>query len=237
MNDVFIIGTGNSLLNLTEQEVEHINSCENIVVNSHLIFYDLLKIKPKNWVYVDNDYKTDTILNNTYKNADYLGVNWFLGDKHIERLNELGIKPNSQITKFNSKYYNSGWADSLEERPFWCSILGTAVNLSTILFPYSNIKIIGMDGVGGQHFYTDNVVNYSSDIKKYHTVSVSNYQYHNSVTWFKWGIPIMIKEVEKRGSKIFHCNQDSIFINENHNFYQENQNLKPDKFFEYKSVK
>jgi hypothetical protein len=236
MNDVFIIGTGDSLLNLNQDEINHINKCENIVVNSHLIFYELLKIKPKNWVYVDNDYKTDTMLKHTFERADKLEVNWFLGDTHIQRLDELNIKPKSNIIKFNSKYSNKSWADNFEDRPFWCSILGTALNLMTIQYPKSQIKIIGMDGAGGQHFYTNQIMNYDKDVQKYHTTSVNNFRHHNSVNWFKWGVPIMIKEVEKRESRIFHCNKNSIFTNENHEFYLENKHLKPNKFFNHKNI-
>lgn len=236
MNDVFIIGTGDSLLNLTQEEIDYINKCENIVVNSHLIFHDLISIKPKNWVYVDNDYKSDTLLTYTFKNADDLGVNCFLGEKNIQKIEHLNIQPKSKIIKFNTEYSNRTWANNLEERPFWCSILGTAVNLITILYPKSKIKIIGMDGVGGQHFYTNHVGKYDEDVQKHHKASVGNYKFHNSVNWFKWGIPIMIREVEKRESQIFHCNSNSIFTNENHEFYLINKDLKPDKFFKHKNI-
>lgn len=236
MNDVFIIGTGDSLLNLNQDEINYINKCENIVVNSHLIFHELLKIQPKNWVYVDNDYKTETMLKYTYENADSLGVNWFLCDTHIQKLTELGINPKSNIVKFNTKYSIQSWANNLNESPFWCSILGTAVNLMTILYPKSQIKIIGMDGVGGRHFYTNQIMNYDKNIQKYHTTNIGDYEHHNSVNWFKWGIPIMIREVEKRESQIFHCNSNSIFTNENHEFYLINKDLKPDKFFKHKNI-
>jgi hypothetical protein len=236
MNDVFIIGTGDSLLNLTEEEIEYINSCDNIVVNSHLIFHQLINIKPKNWIYVDNDVKTETMLKHTYEIADYLNINWYLGETHIDMLKTLNITPKSNIIKMNTKYSLNKWAETLEEQPFWCSILGIAINLATILYPKSRLKIIGMDGIGGQHFYTKSVSNYNKEIIKYHSTSVISTNFHNSVSWFKWGLPIIIREVEKRGSEIYHYNKDSIFVNENHEFFQLNNDVKPDRFLKYRPI-
>lgn len=203
MNDVFILSTGSSLLELTQEEKDYINSCETFAVNDFLIHHEKIKLYPKNWVYIDLNEKTKNYLQKTYENGDHLNCNWYISKEHIEVLNTLGIKPKSNIIQILSKYSYGTWGNSLDKLLFWCSITGLAINVANIVYPNSNIKVIGMDG--GRNLY------FHSSEKDFQTIKAN----HNSVDWFKWGIPIIINSLNNQGLKIFNCNKKSQYVLDN----------------------
>lgn len=238
MEEVFILGTGESLLELTEEEKKHINNSNSIAVNSFLIFHSLIGIIPKSWIYIDLDNKTKTILKHTCEFADKLNIDWYLGQEHLEILDNLGLKPKSKITKINVKNYGANrWSKSLTDNFFWSSVIGYTINLICVLFPNTIIKILGMDGIG-QYFYTKELHNYNQDIIKFHSKQYlnPNVDYHNSVSWVHGVIPYIKNKVKEHGCEIYVSNKDSIFVGANQSFYDDKITYKPKEFFEYKSI-
>ena len=55
------------------------------------------------------------------------------------------------------KYGNKNiWAETLDDKFFFNSSIATAINLACVLYPGSNIKLVGNDGgVSGKYFYTE----------------------------------------------------------------------------------
>ena len=240
MNEIFILGTGESLLKLTQEEKNYINNSNSIAVNSFLMFYNLIDIIPKSWVYIDVDNKTKTILKHTYEFSDNLNVNWYLGQEHVEILNNMNIKPNSKITEINVKNYNAlKWSKTLTDEFFWASVIGYAINLVCILYPNSTIKILGMDGIG-DYFYTKDLDKYSKEIARFHSKMylnpLPNENFHNVVKWMNSIIPKVKNNVKEHNCSVYVCDPDSIFVGANTSFYDDKLVYKPKEFFEYKAI-
>lgn len=240
MDEIFILGTGESLLKLTDEEKDYINNSKSFVVNSFLIFYDLVNIIPKSWVYIDLDNKTKTILKNTHEHCDNLGIEWYVGKEHVEILNSMNINPKSKITEINVKNYGAlKWSKSLSGDFFWSSVVGYVVNLVCILHPNTTIKILGMDGVG-EYFYTKDLDKYDKDIIKFHSKPYLNpssqNNFHNSVKWINGVIPTIKRNVRDHKCEIYVCDKDSIFVGSNQSFYDDKLTYKPREFFEYKPI-
>lgn len=96
---------------------------------------------------------------------------------------------------------------------FWSSILGSAVNAATILYPKLNIKILGMDGGPSNHFWTDR--NNKNKLDN----SCLN-QNHNSMNMLKWGLPIINKECEAIGVNVTCANANSYWVKNNYINYE-----------------
>lgn len=240
MNEIFILGTGESLLTLTDEEKEYINNSNSIAVNSFLIFQDLIGITPKSWVYIDLDNKTKTILKHTYEYCDNLELDWYLGGKHIELFETMDIKPKSKITEINVTSYNAlKWSKTLDGDFFWASVIGYTINLVCILYPNTVIKILGMDGTG-EYFYTKDLHKYNKEIIRYHSTPYLNptpeNNYHNGVRWVNSVIPNIKKNVKEHGCEVYLSNKNSVFVGADLPFYDDKLKYKPKEFFEYKPI-
>jgi hypothetical protein len=200
MKDVFVLATGPSIRDLTDEERDYINSCNTYAVNDFLIHHKKANLYPKNWVYIDLNEKTKKYLQETHSTADYLNCNWFISKEHVDVLTSLDIYPQSPITQILSKYSYTEWGEDITKTLFWCSITGLAINVAHILNPDCNIKVIGMDG--GRNLYFHSCVADFQKIK-------GN---HNSCDWFKWGIPLIEKSLSKENIQIFNCSKKSQYV-------------------------
>lgn len=207
--DVFVLATGHSLQNLTDDEKEYINQSETYAVNDFLIHHKKINIYPKNWVYIDLNKKTESYLQKTFLEADYLNINWYISKEHKDILHTLNIAPKSPIVEILSKYSYCEWGNEIHKTLFWCSITGLAINIANILNPTSNIKVIGMDGGKNIYFHST-----EKDIQQ-----IKNN--HNSCDWFKWGLPIINNSLNKRSVKIYNCNKNSQYVLSNEMEYSD----------------
>lgn len=207
--DCFILCTGPSLLGINEKEKKHINNSPHICVNRFPVFWKIIGIKPKDYILLD-DNQSENIIEKIVINNDKLNVvtsekNMNIFEDKIKLINPKFV---ANYTIFNSKRNRKEFIDNIRHdlSLFWSSILGSAVNFYSILYPDRNIKILGMDGGMSNHFWSNNDKHRN---KLDH--SCSNRE-HNSVTMLKWGIPIIIKECEKRSIKVYSCSIDSYWV-------------------------
>lgn len=203
--DCFILCTGPSLLNINEEEKKYIRSCPHVCVNRYPIFWKYINIKPKDYILLDTD-KIQPIIRSVIKNNDSLNIITCEENKKIFQSEINSIKPNfiHKYTIFNKDRNRKNFISSIDESAslFWSSILGSAVNFYTILYPNRNIKILGMDGGSSEHFWTD----LTSDKKLDHSYCSTN---HNSIGMLKWGLPIINKECKKRSISVYSCSIES----------------------------
>lgn len=106
------------------------------------------------------------------------------------------------------------WAEDINDVFWFSSSIGTCINLATVLYPKSNIKLIGNDGGNCNYFYSElakegkTLKMFNKELVAYALGAVSNSTHYN-VRGFN--IPYMLDQVESRGSLVYNCNYNSMF--------------------------
>ena len=219
--DIFVIATGPSLLKLTEEEVNYINQCPNVCVNRYPIFWDLVGIKPKNYIYLDINQKTNSILEGVIEKCGNIDMTWITSSEHKELigpiLEKYSITKDIKFTLVDIERNRSKFIDDFNGRLFWSSITGAAINAATILHPDHNIKVVGLDGGDNTHFWIQSLYDTPDKYKnKFYKMQRENIKMpHNSMNMLTWGLPIIKREVSKRGVDIFNCNEQSEWVKNN----------------------
>lgn len=215
-NVCFIICTGPSLLHITRKEKNYINNSPHICVNRYPVFWNLIGIKPKKYIFLD-DNKNKEIAYNSILNNESLDIITYQENKYIfdQQNSNLGNRCKIKYTLVNMNRNRKKFADRMNSSTslFWSSILGSAVNAATILYPKLNIKILGMDGGPSNHFWTDR--NNKNKLDN----SCLN-QNHNSMNMLKWGLPIINKECEAIGVNVTCANANSYWVKNNYINYE-----------------
>jgi hypothetical protein len=215
-NVCFIICTGPSLLDITIEEKYYINNSPHICVNRYPVFWKLIGIKPKKYIFLD-DNKNKEIAYNSILNNESLDMITYRQNKYIFDQQNSNLENRCKInyTLVNMNRNRKKFADRMNSSTslFWSSILGSAVNAATILYPKINIKILGMDGGSSTHFWTDR-----SKKNKLDHSSIN--QNHNSMNMLKWGLPIINKECESIGINVTCANANSYWVKNNYIKYE-----------------
>jgi hypothetical protein len=208
MNPIFILCTGSSLNSITKEEKEYIDSCNHICVNRFPVFWKQLDIKPKKYIFLDEN-KTQQIARSSIINNSQLDIITSIEIKEIfEECNaKLDNRCKITYTLVNMARNRKKFVDLMDRNTslFWSSILGSAVNACTILYPGCDIKILGMDGGKNMHFWTGHSNNRQLD----HSSIGKD---HNSMNMLNWGLPIINKECKARGIKVRCCNKESEWV-------------------------
>lgn len=225
--EVFVVGTGSSLLTLTEEEIEYINSRPCISVNRYVMFWDIVGIKPKYHIHLDLNEQTNSIIRGALHGSSTLEeLNWITTKEHLDLIKRFDstIESRVKFTLVNKLRGRHAFADKFDssERLFWCSILGSAINAIHILYPNSTIKILGMDGGPNTHFWAEDLVKNSSKytdsmyaLQKFFRPLknlINSKRYHNSKKMFEWGLPIILEYFNDKGIGIYNCNQTSDWV-------------------------
>jgi len=212
MKDCFILATGNSMLSLTDREKEYIRSCKTISVNRYPCFYDKIGIIPDSNIYVDVDQKTESILRESSRKMGRFKMDYYTKPEHIDFLTK-NCKNNWRLIPL--KNYNQGkFSETIDGSLFWCSIVGMAINLSYILYPDSNIKVVGMDGGLMTHFWCKDMIakpqNYTLDSQQ--NLDHSEKNNHHACEWWPRIYQTVNNFFENKPIKVFNCNQESWFV-------------------------
>lgn len=226
--DVFVIGTGPSLLNLTKEEVDYVNSRPNICVNRYPLFWDLVGVIPTNYIHLDLNENTNSIIEGVLsKTKQFNNFHWITSSKHKKIIDDASKEDTSNIkfTFVDPERNRSKFIDKFEGRLFWCSILGAAINAINILYPSCDIKVLGMDGGALSHFWINDMVEnkekYSKEKFYKNHLEIAKQKQHNSMNMFSWGLKTIIKEVEKRNINIYNCNKASHWVEINKMKFKE----------------
>ena len=217
MADVFILLSGPSVNNLTQEEKDYIQSCHVITVNRYLCFYEMVGIIPNAHLYVDNDSKSLAIIRETYRKYKNNKLDLYTIKSHKKYIDTLGEHNWNIITV--DKYNYSSFSHNLQDRLFWCSIAGMAINLSYLINENgSTIKLVGMDGGLVNHFWIndmiDNPKKYTSDARMNLDHSTKfNHQVCN--WWNNTSTDIVTKGIAHKDMRFYNCNKDSHFVTNN----------------------
>lgn len=259
--DSFILGSGPSILSLTEREKECLNSSsKTLALNQYLIYWHLVGVLPRLSFLTDNKFPaTDIVISEVLKVIDQLErqITLYVYERSLDNfkqpttlrdlLRSIGIRigvlrkyrywlpmrlDQSHIRTFKSiqdtpmKFNPAArFARSLGEPLYWFrGSLTTAINLMAILFPGSDIKLLGVDLNVYQPFYDqawqshpvyrvsmDNVPDFHREAKKrnMHSTAIPT-KYPSILT----AIPRIRSWLEPLGSQLFCCNRESLLVTE-----------------------
>lgn len=191
--ECFIIGSGSSLLRLSDDEKAYLNNHPNTIgMNKYLIFHDIINVVPKYMFLGDYHFPAHKVFKETIDIAennfpkiiffvDRYYYNLFVNPlsdiyfnlkerlilllKHFY-LARLIIKyDNLYFFKAQRKYLNSFfWGNTLEQELFFHKgSLTTAINLANILFPGCNIKLIGVD-LNNPYYFFEQILEKRKDL-------------------------------------------------------------------------
>jgi len=212
MSDCFILATGPSLLNLTNDEKEYIKSCNILSVNRYLCFYDMIGIEPDSNLYVDQDHKTKPLLRESVRKFGDKRLNYYTTQSNLQYLHDINNN-NWNIIKLNNYNYQK-FGNSIDDSLFWCSIIGMAINLAYIIYPNKNIKVIGMDGGLMTHFWCKDMIenpkHYNADSGQNLDHSVKNN--HQVCNWWPNGSKIVNSFFKDKKVNVYNCNKESWFV-------------------------
>lgn len=210
--DCFIIATGPSLLNLTDEEKRYINRCNCLSVNRYLCFYDMIGIEPDSNLYVDEDHKTKPILRESIKKFGNKRLKYYTSQLNLQYIHDIG-RNHWEIIKLKEYNYQK-FAESLDDSLFWCSIIGMAINLAYIIYPNKNVKVVGMDGGLMTHFWCEDMINnsknYNEDAKQNLDHSTKNN--HQVCNWWPNSFKIIQNFFKDKDINVYNCNKNSWFV-------------------------
>jgi hypothetical protein len=246
MKDVFIIVTGSSLNNICKEEKDYINSCPSICAGHYLLYWELLGIKPNHFVFPGHAWDSPTngiipgglfygvveicehhkldvdfyVIPETY-NYIKNGIIPIHKSGLGKRLKPCKVNNSVKCTAINvseSLHYQSTevWAHDLKDKFWFNSGIGTAINLATVLYPNSNIKLLGNDGgSSGQYFYNqkesnlDLITLFQKDLKRFAQPRKKSAIPHYNMSFFN--TTYAIQKTKDYNCKLFNCNKNSYF--------------------------
>lgn len=170
---VYVLGTGASLLGLTEEEKEYLRYQTTVGMNKYLLFWHILDVYPKYAFMADDHYPAPRVVQESVLLSQQLGrpVHWLLNSMYEEIFGlsperilairdvvttfredycfdyrpDLVIHPVTYFTKVPGNRYD-GWATNLSER--MCALGGsltTLMNVLCVLDLGRTIKLLGVD--------------------------------------------------------------------------------------------
>ncbi|HAC62867.1 MAG TPA: hypothetical protein DCF68_04855 [Cyanothece sp. UBA12306] len=215
--ECFIIGSGRSLLNLSEAEKNYLNSHPNtLAMNKYLLFYEKIGIIPKALFLGDFHFPAHKVFLETIQNASQLNTKpTYYVDQYYKKLFSQPLKylgwnlenRYQLYTKYNylpPLYVNypnlaffkaegrSGrefiWGKSLDEQLFFQrGSLSTALNLAYIIYPDCDIKLIGIDLSYPESFYEEELKARTDLIDTYYYERARKAEKHDTVVETKEG--------------------------------------------------
>lgn len=200
--ETLVLCTGGSLVDLTDEEIEYVNSSNTICVNRFPVFWKIIGIKPKKYILVD-DHKIEPLAKAIAEENEELEIittyqNMQLFKKYSSNFSYTLVNAARNRKNFITEF-------SASKSLFWSSVVGSAVNSATILYPGTDIKILGMDGDTNKQFWQGKTTTHKK-------LDHSSNKPHSSNTCLKWGLPIIKKESEKLGISTTSCNKESVWV-------------------------
>jgi glycerophosphoryl diester phosphodiesterase len=206
--ECFIIGSGRSLLNLTDREKEYLNEHPyTLAMNRYLLFFEKIGVLPKAMFAADSHFPAPKLIFQTIQKIQYLGsdITYYLDeyyrklfvippqesvwarkqrDKSFEQhgyVAPLGFDY-SKLVFFKHQfavYSGFSWAKTLKEPLYWFhTSLLTAINLANIIYPNCDIKLLGIDLQGPQSFYHEEIMKKPEMLDKHYNRSLKELGQH-----------------------------------------------------------
>ena len=178
VSDCFILGSGRSLLRLTNSEIGFVNKSPfTLSFNKYLIFYRKIGIVPTHHMIGDNHPKAMMALEETLNVCvrDNLNITFFLTHellnqfiddrKFVKFFIEHNFNARTVLFKRSHWLWGARWAKSLKNEIFhYRGSLTGAVNITSILNPGKTIKLLGVDLNDPYYFFQEEI---ESDLERW----------------------------------------------------------------------
>jgi hypothetical protein len=227
VKEIIVLGSGPSILQLTSDEINYINSCEvKIAINKFMAFYEKSFIIPNNIYYVD-DYEPsvvlmlDYIFNKCIEN-NLKKLNFIINKSHQEKLNLEQFKDNHYTFEFitHQDWLNQDqiWSNNLEDPLFhYRGSLTTVLNYISIKYPNRDIKLVGVDLYSDQYFFQEQLEgldfdyrDWTSDIVKKEKLHFSAVNHQNTTIYDKFDF--ILDNLLKSNNNIYICSSKSLLL-------------------------
>ena len=251
----YIFGSGPSILELTGSEKEYLNQHDHtLAMNRYLMYWEMVGVVPKVSVLPDTMFPSHVVLVETVRKAKQLrspvtlylherlraffgwspkDVAWGLRRRlrlwrRFRYWVPLYLHPPPVV--FFSQFMDDGtsfrWGQCLGEPLYWYrGSLSTAINLATIIFPGTNVKLIGVDLDSFDPFYRaqqeQHPVLRRWMVKSEHGVRAQRLNLQTTVVPTASGtpgiqamIPRIREELQRSGHELYCCNPNSLLIKE-----------------------
>ena len=223
--DVIVLGSGKSILSLSQREVEYINECEvKISLNKFMAFYAKSRILPSHVFYVDCyessvrqflDFIVNKCIKDKIEDLNFVFGRDYEGGFDEEKFEELCYNVDF-ITHQMWNNPNNTWAESLEEPLFhYRGSLSTALNYVAIKYPGRTIKLVGVDLDSPDHFFEEELISlglehrdWTYEIARNQNLHFSALNYMGSTIFDKFDY--MISCLSSTGNQIYNCNPNSL---------------------------
>lgn len=230
--DCYILGSGRSLLELSQEEIAQINQSPFILAfNKYLIFYKKIGIIPTHYLLADHGDKALLMFRETIKlcQQDPLrNVKFIFSKKLIKKLREHpeqkklynhSIKKRTTLITRTNWLKGGSWAQSLRDPIYhFRGSLSGAINITSILNPNQKIKLMGVDLSNHEYFFQEEVENNPEEWGIFLNRLTPEDTQHETIVEVKetGGIqevfPFMRENVQKNGGELLCCNAQSYLV-------------------------
>lgn len=227
--DCFILGSGRSLLELTRNEVNHINQCDFVLAfNKYLIFYEKIGVIPTHYLIGDHGEKAILTFREVLKviRKDNLKIQLILSNKLIEAIANqedsdellLGISKSIIVRRFDWLKGGS-WAKNINETIYhFRGSLSGAINITTILNPGGPIKLLGVDLIDHSYFFQEELKDQPEKWRMFLDRLIPESIHHETIETIKGVggiqdcIPYIHSQVTATNEDLLCCNQNSYLV-------------------------
>lgn len=233
--DCYVLGSGRSLLSLTKEEVNHINRSPFVLAfNKYILFYEKVGVVPTHYLLGDSGDKALLMFGETIKmckekpldNVRFLFSRKLLRNvarrsDHLTLFDE-DIRSRCFLITRNRWEVGGKWAASLKEPIYhYRGSLSGAVNISSLLNPGHDIKLLGVDLTDHHYFFHEEIERNKEKWGLFLNRLTPETTQHETIVEVKGieGIqavfPHMAQMVAAGGGKLLCCNPDSYLVTKN----------------------
>ena len=230
--EVFIIGSGQSLLRLSEEQKHHIAFRPSLAFNKYLLFWQKVGIIPDYYVWMDRHDPSRHLFSRlcdeinslfTMHDRPQLLFTRQLFAQAVKLPCEVLFIDNDERRWLDANFQDGRWATSFAEPIFhYRSTLTDCINIAHILFPAATIKLVGVDLNSAEYFFDEEFLADPSlhdattplhDRGKRHPSASSNI-YGQPSPGVQHSIPFILVQLRKTGAKLVCCNSDGLLVRE-----------------------
>lgn len=230
--DCFILGSGQSLLKLSPEELRHINSSPFVLAfNKYLLFYEKTGVIPTHYLLGDSGGKAFLMFQETIKRCNHnplQSVQFIFSRELIKKIKKHpsgrmlltgNIKKRMTLIRRTDWLKGGAWAKNLKSPIYhFRGSLSGAINITSILNPGQRIKLLGVDLNNHAYFFQDEIENNPEKWGLFLQRLTPEAEQHETIVAVKetGGIqeafPFMQKNVQKNGGELLCCNPESYLV-------------------------
>lgn len=229
----FVLGSGKSLLELSDREIESINNSPfSLCFNKYILFHELIGIRPTHYLLADSGKKaifTFMRLEEKLKTLNNISLIFSEDLIRVARLacgnNYVNSILDNNPCKIIKRYHwleGGKWARNMSEPIFhFRGSLSGCINLATILNTAQDINLVGVDLNDHDYFFSSI---FASDPIKWAPLMnrlTPESELHETVVQYggapglDYAMPFIRRKVQELGMNLYCSNKNSLLVSKN----------------------